>query len=444
MKDIQFFYESSLISEKELDDIGSQLIEEITRMNAAQKKDYQEDHASINLLDDNESLKKIKFLINEKKKMNLKYLVVVGIGGSNLGTVAVQEALLGRMYNQLEPPTKILYADTVDTDSLHTIIDLIEPVLKNDGNVLINGVSKSGGTTETIANFEVLIEVLKKYKQDYQNYVVITTDKSSKYWTLAKKDGFALLEIPSKVGGRYSLFSAVGLFPLGILGIDIDELLNGARVMKKRCLDYRIQNNPAAMSASLIYAHHTHGKNIHDLFLFNPDLESVGKWYRQIMGESIGKEYNLKGEQVFTGITPTVSIGSTDLHSMAQLYLGGPFDKFTTFVRVERNNSSICVPVLPDYTALVNGVQGKTLHDIMQAILEGVQASFRKGNRPFVEVVLPDKTAFSIGQFMQFKMMEMMFLGALCGVNPFDQPNVEAYKRETQKILEERSKPMNI
>jgi len=444
MKDVRFFSQSSLIPQEELDDLQPQLLEEIKLMTAARKKNYDDDRASLYLLEDRDSLKKIKSLINEKRKVDPKYLVVVGIGGSNLGTVAVQEAVLGRMYNQTEPATKILYADTVDSDVLHTIIALIEPVLKNGGNVLINGVSKSGGTTETIANFEVLIEVLKKYKRDYQHYIIVTTDKDSKYWTLAEKKGFSLLDIPSKVGGRYSVFSAVGLVPLGILGIDIDDLLNGACSMVKRCLDSHIQNNPAALSASLIYAHYKYGKNIHDLFLFNPDLESLGKWYRQLMGESIGKEYNSKGERVFTGITPTVSIGSTDLHSMAQLYLGGPFDKFTTFVRVERNNSVVCVPDLPDYASLVKGIQGKSMDEIMQAILDGVQAAYRKANRPFVEVALPDKTAFSIGQFMQFKMMEMMFLGALCGVNPFDQPNVEAYKRETQKILEERSKPMNI
>jgi glucose-6-phosphate isomerase len=341
------------------------------------------------------------------------------------------------LYNQLEPPTRILYADTVDSDLIHTIVSLIEPVLKKGENVLINGVSKSGGTTETIANFEVLVDVIKRYKRDWYNHIVVTTDKNSPYWSLAEKNGFHLLEIPSKVGGRFSVFSAVGLFPLGLLGIDIDELLKGAREMKKRCLHPHVHDNPAALSASLGYAHYKQGKNIQDLFLFSTDLESLGKWYRQLLGESIGKEYDRNSKQVFTGITPTVSIGSTDLHSMAQLALGGPFDKFTTFVRVEQNNAFVQVPKLPEYASLVQGIQGKSLDDIMLAIFKGAQAAYRKGNRPFVEVVLPDKTACSIGQFMQFKMMETMFLGALCEVNPFDQPNVEAYKRETRKILEE-------
>jgi glucose-6-phosphate isomerase len=436
MKDIRFTTQSSLIPEKEIDIFQPQLHEEITRMKAAQRNHYNDDRTSLKLPEDKESLKKIKSMINEKRKTTPTNIVVIGIGGSNLGTIAIQEAILGRMYNQTGPATKILYADTVDSEALHTIISLIEPVLKIGGNVLINGVSKSGGTTETIANFEVMLDIMKKYRRDYSDSIIVTTDRNSKFWNLAEKQGYSLLEIPSKIGGRYSVFSAVGLFPLGILGIDIDDLLNGAYAMTRRCLNSNIQNNPAALSASLIHAHHTYGKNIHDLFLFDPDLESLGKWYRQLMSESIGKEYNLNGARVYNGITPTVSIGSTDLHSMAQLYLGGPYDKFTTFVRVEHANSTVHIPNLPEYDTLVKGIQGRSLHDIMEAILGGAKTAFRKNKRPYVEVTLPDKTAGSIGQFMQFKMMEMMFLGVLCGVNPFDQPNVEAYKQETRNILE--------
>jgi glucose-6-phosphate isomerase len=438
MKDIRLVIQSSLIPEEEINLLQPRIHEEIKRMNAAMKNRYNDDRASLQLPEDKESLKKIKALINEKRKLNPTYIVVIGIGGSNLGTMAIQEAVLGKMYNQTGPTTKILYADTVDSEALHTIMSLIEPVLQNGGNVLINAVSKSGGTTETIANFEVLYDKIQTYRKNCQDFIIVTTDRNSKFWNLAKTEGFSVLEIPSKVGGRYSVFSAVGLFPLGILGIDIDSLVNSAQAMTKRCLVPPIQNNPAALSASLIYAHHTHGKNIHDLFLFDPGLESLGKWYRQLMGESIGKEFNQNGTRVNNGITPTVSIGSTDLHSMAQLYLGGPYDKFTTFVRVEQANSPVLIPNIPEYNSLVKGIQGKSLHDIMQAILGGVQTAFRKNKRPYVEVTLPDRTPSSIGQFLQFKMMEMMFLGALCGVNPFDQPNVEAYKQETRVILEKQ------
>jgi glucose-6-phosphate isomerase len=156
------------------------------------------------------------------------------------------------------------------------------------------------------------------------------------------------------------------------------------------------------------------------------------------MSESIGKEYDRVGNQIFTGITPTVSIGSVDLHSMAQLYLAGPYDKFTSFINIESNKNNTIIPDFDDYSKLIEIIQGKSLNEIMNAILKGVQTSFIKGKRPFMHIILPDKSEFSIGQLLQMKMMEMMYLGFLMGVNPFDQPNVVAYKNETKKILEGR------
>jgi glucose-6-phosphate isomerase len=331
-----------------------------------------------------------------------------------------------------------LYADTVDSDLINEIIKIIESVLKKGENIIINGVSKSGGTTETIANFEILVEMLKKYKKDYEKYVIVTSDKNSKYWKYAREKGFDLLEIPKKVGGRYSVFSSVGLFPLGLLGVDIDLLLKGAYDMKSRCLDNNLLKNPAVISSTLHYLHYKKGKNIHDLFLVGNDLESVGKWYRQLMGESIGKEFNKKEKRVFEGITPTISLVSVDLHSMAQIYLGGPYDKFTTFVNVKQNNSEVVIPNIDEYSKLVDVIQGKKLKQVMDAILIGVQTAFKKGKRPFMEIILPDKSEYSIGQLLQFNMMEMIYLGFLLNVNPFDQPNVEDYKIETRKILENK------
>lgn len=441
MEPIEFSFQTSLITDEELEKTMTILQNEIHQMNQALNYKYEDDRASINLPDDTDALEKVRTIINEKKKLHPTYIVVVGIGGSNLGTIAVQEAVLGRLHNQLPFETiKVLYADTVDSDLITDIINIIEPVLQKGETVIINGVSKSGSTTETIANFEVLVNLIKKYKEDtYHQYIVVTTDKNSKFWGLAKMKGFDVLEIPKKVGGRYSVFSPVGLFPLGLLDVNIEQLLEGAKIMRDRCLSMNMRDNPAAISACLLFLHNKKGKNIHDLFLFSPDLESVGKWYRQLLSESIGKEFTRDGKQVFNGITPTVSIGSTDLHSMAQLYLGGPYDKFTTFVRVKNNKTTVKIPNLPAYSSLVEGVQGKQLNEIMDAILEGVKKAFEKGGRPFMEIVLPDKSAWSIGQFLQLKMMEIMYLGSLMRVNPFDQPNVEDYKIETRRILEEKT-----
>ena len=404
-------------------------------MLSAASKGYDDDRASINLPYDKDMLSKVRQAVEDKSQLNPEYLIVIGIGGSNLGTMAVQEAVLGKFYNQLDPNVKVLYADTVDSDLVNAIVKMVEPTLERDCNIILNVVSKSGTTTETAANLEVIIDSLRRHRKEYGNYVVVTTDEDSKLWNLALKEGFSVLKIPKKVGGRYSVFSPVGLFPLGLLGIDIERLLDGARSMRDACINVDIEQNLAALGAAIQYQHYKSGKNITDLFLFSNDLESVGKWCRQLIAESLGKEFNKKGERLNVGVTPTVSIGSTDLHSMAQLYLGGPYDKFTTFVRVENNSSQINVPRLEGYSELVSGIQGRSLKDIMDAILEGTKGAFRKGGRPFFEITLPDKSEHSIGQFLQFKMIETIYLAYLLDVNPFDQPNVESYKRETRKIL---------
>jgi glucose-6-phosphate isomerase len=239
------------------------------------------------------------------------------------------------------------------------------------------------------------------------------------------------------VGGRYSVFSAVGLFPLMLAGIDTEKLLKGARVMHDRCIKKDVSENPALASAALVYLHSQKGVSISNTFFFNPYLESVGKWYRQLMGESIGKKYSIEGKEVNAGITPIVSVGSTDLHSMVQLYLGGPKNKFTTFVYAPGNSKEIVVPKDLVFPSLAEGLPGKELSEIMSAIFNGVKEAYKKNNLPFVEVVLEDTSEYTLGQFLQFKMFEIMYLARLFEVNAFDQPNVEDYKKETRRILNE-------
>lgn len=435
MSQIEFDFNQSLISQEQRQQLSSQLEDEIMRLYNAAEKGYEDDRASVNLPLDSDALQKVLSLAKEKKMLNPRYVVVVGIGGSNLGTLAVFESLFGKKYNLKTKKRKMIFADTVDSDLIQDIIDIIEPVLKNNESILINIVSKSGSTTETIANFEVLLDVLNTYSENPGKSIVVTTDFDSKLWQLAKENQFDVLEIPKKVGGRFSVFSPVGLFPLAMMDVDITSLLEGAKQMRQRCLNKDVSDNPAGIAAACSYLHFKSDKNVHDLFLFSDDLESIGKWYRQLLAESVGKEHDLSHNQVFTGITPTYSIGSTDLHSVAQLYLGGPFDKFTTFVSVKKNRQNVTIPQIDEYEKLVTGIQGKPMQDIMTAIYQGVKTAFVKGNRPFMEIILPDKSEESIGQFLQFKMMETMILGGLLHVNPFDQPNVEAYKTETRKLL---------
>jgi glucose-6-phosphate isomerase len=435
MENLKILYSDALIPEGRILRTAEKILPEIDRVKDAIAQRYEDDRASVSLLDDEEMLSTVKAIIEEKLSLEPKLLIVIGIGGSNLGTLAVQEAVLGRLYNLSDPPVRVLYADTVDSSLIGNIMRIAERTLRRDDNVILNVISKSGMTTETVANFRILLDLLRKYKKEYKDYVVATCDRDSELWNLAVKDGFATLEIPLKVGGRFSVFSPVGLFPLGLLGVNIEELLAGARLMRETCIGKDLAENHAAIIASIQFIHYEEGKNIADYFFFSSDLESMGKWVRQLIAESLGKEFDRFGRRVNVGITPTVSVGSTDLHSVAQLYLGGPYDKFTTFISIRDSRPSLHVPVSNGYSDLVPGIDGKSLEEILSAILEGTKETFRKDGRPFIEISLPNKSEGSMGQFMQLMMIKTMFLGHLLGVNPFDQPDVEKYKKETRRIL---------
>lgn len=409
---------------------------EIERAHKSQNSGYESEYASINLLSDTAMVHEMAELAEEKLRLNPTLVIVIGIGGSNLGTLAIHEAVSGLFYNEQGRFPRIYFVDTVDTDAVSPVYNQVKKALENNETVLINVVTKSGTTTETIVNFELFLELVKTYcPTNYQESIIVTTDEGSVLWNYAKKESFATLKIPKNVGGRFSVFSSVGLFPLCLLGIDIQELLEGARVMLEQCLSVDLANNPAALSAAIQYiCYHNKIRN-HDMFLFSKDLNSLGTWYRQLIGESIGKKFDREGHVVYIGITPTVSIGSTDLHSVAQLYLSGPRTMFTTFVSIATTNSCLAVPQMKEFEDIVANIQGKSLPSIMSAIFEGTCHAYQLEQRPFMTVLLPDKSCATIGQFLQWKMVEIMYLGYLLGVNPFDQPQVELYKTETRKIL---------
>lgn len=393
---------------------------------------YDTSESSLNLPDDNALLEAVQFVAQEKKTASLKYSIVVGIGGSNLGTKAVYDALRGYR-DALDPQRfpKLLFAETTDPEWLIGIAGLVAGLSSKD-EVLVTVISKSGGTTETLANFEIIADALhQKFGDVYDRFVAIT-DEGSKLWQAAEQQAVTCLAIPAQVGGRYSVLSAVGLFPLATVGVDIVQLRRGASALLDYCLN---EDNYAAQSASILALQLQQGYRINDNFFFHPELESLGKWYRQLMGESVGKEHDVNGAVVHTGITPTVSLGSTDLHSVGQLYLGGPRDKLTTFVSANQS-AVVVVPQERVFADLVPMINGKSAADIMDAILRGVQVAYQKADLPYMEVTLDAIDEQSVGAFLQFKMLEMMYLGKLLMVNSFDQPNVESYKIETKQLLE--------
>jgi glucose-6-phosphate isomerase len=386
-----------------------------------EKQSYSDDAGSLVLPTDTRHAAGGRVFANQCKDAEL--LVVVGIGGSNLGTVAVQEAILGKYYN-LHANCRVLYADTVDPNSTHHIADEVRHTLRAGKKVVIDAVSKSGTTAETIANLEVLLDAVGKNKNVY---VMVTSDVGSEFDKLAKKHAFHTLQIPKHVGGRYSVFTNVSLFPLAVMGVDIERLVEGAHGMLQHCLRTDLASNPALLLASVAYLH-ARKRKVQDTFVFSNDLHSYGLWYRQLLAESIGK--NAKA-----GIIPTVSVGSTDLHSVGQLDIAGPDETFYRFVTVTEPRHHVVVPRNGAFNSLVPHLAGKDFMTIMDAILKGTQAAFRKHKRPFIEIELPDLSEDNVGGLLQAEMVATMLLGHLLGVNPFDQPAVEEYKSVTRQLL---------
>ena len=310
-----------------------------------------------------------------------------------------------------------------------------EQHLKNGDTILLVIVSKSGSTAETIANAELFLGLLDRHQKGaLAEQVVFITDQDSPLHVVAKKMKASCLLIPKKVGGRFSVLSAVGLFPLEMLGIDTGPLREGALSVKDLCGEKDLSKNLAALSAATLYHYYQKGMVIHDLFAFTLSLRGVGAWYRQLMAESIGKAVNKKGDPVHVGITPTTSIGSIDLHSVVQLYLAGPNNRLTTFVQVTPKED-LEVPDSSLLSSIIPAINGKSFSEIMQAIYEGTQKAYEHQKRPFMAIEFPEMSAYYLGQFLQIKMVEIMYLGYLFDINPFDQPQVELYKKETRKIL---------
>ncbi len=391
---------------------------------------YEDVAASINLPTDDVLVSAVEHFKKHFYTPQLRHVFLVGIGGSNLGTQAVLDAL----YRWQTPAVRIHMVDTVHAKRIGELTGIIA-ALSSIEECLLVSISKSGGTTETIANTEILAAALKEKDPEYLKRMVVITDTGSAYAKAAEEKGVAVLLMPPVVGGRYSVFSAVGMFPLALAGVDIKAMRQGAADMLRTCTNFDTTMNPAVTAAVLQHEAYEQGYTNHTFFAFADELESLGKWWRQLVGESLAKTTNTNKKRV--GIIPTVSIGSTDLHSVGQLYLGGPKTTFTTFVTVEAD-SLVRVPksqkrLFPDIVAMVSNVSPLRITD---AIVGGTKRAYEKAGLPYLQVSFPEINAYEIGSFMQYAMCTVMYTAVLLDVNPFDQPEVELYKIETKHILE--------
>lgn len=405
----------------------------IARLQAVvEQGDYSSVEASVNLPFDEDLVSAVESFTDEFVTAQLRYVFLVGIGGSNLGTQAIYEALNYSREQLGQVVPRLIVLDTNSTVLLAGLTELIASVHSPEEFVVVT-VSKSGGTTETLANTELLLTMLEEKFGPIPNRVIVISDSGSFYLKAGQSLKMHTFAIPLLVGGRYSVFSAVGLVPLALLKIPIRELISGAAAAVQQAQHQDILLNEAAQLALLTRDAYEQKLIIHNLFLFAPELETLGKWWRQLVGESLGKETYDKKNTV--GITPTVAIGSTDLHSMGQLYLGGSKQIFTLFVRTEGGREFV-VPRERVFPQLLPMIKAKSVTEIQKAILAGTKTAYSERERLFIEWRMASTSAYELGYFMQTMMTATIYSGRLLNVNPFDQPDVEAYKMKTKELLE--------
>ena len=284
-----------------------------------------------------------------------------------------------------------------------------------------------------MTNFSILWNTFNSSTYSSKVSVVVTTDEGSPLWDFAQNQQMDSLAIPACIGGRFSVFSVVGLFPLFWFGFDVREILHGAQAAITDNFNTTSDSNHARQMALIKYYAYQNNHHILNMFTFSPLLESFGKWYRQLIGESIPKKRS--NGQPTPGITPMVSIGTTDLHSVSQLFLAGPNDKLHVLISNEAKIKDMQIPNSSAIEALCPIIANQSINHIMKSITKGVKSAFDQRNLPSISLKLPGFTPSVMGYIMQLHMMETMYLAALFGVNAFDQPNVEEYKNQTIKSL---------
>jgi len=434
-KEIRYDYQNALhervgdegIKGEEIDKnlpLGERLIDEVRR------KIKKGEYSFASLPDDDETEEEVlRFALRSGRRFD--QVVVIGMGGSALGAIAIDEALAPlssefsfRLYPKLIVLKNI---DPTITARLAATLDL--------KRTLFIVISKSGKTVETLANFLSLRKFLIKEKgitKYRENIVVITTKGKGPLFQLAKEEGYQLFFIPEDVGGRFSVLSPVGLLPAALIGVDTKELITGASFIRDRLINLPPSENPAFLFALIHFLLFRKGKRDQVIFPYATTLRGLAYWYRQLLAESLGKRSE-QGAPV--GQTPVVAIGASDQHSQLQLYLEGPNDKEFLFLEVEDFPEDITLPDVLPHREIPQFLAGRKLSEILTAEKRATELALTKGKRPNTTLIIPEINAFTLGELFLFFELAIVFYAFLLQVNPFDQPAVEEIKRNTASIL---------
>ncbi len=364
------------------------------------------------------------------------YFVVLGIGGSALGPIMAFNALCHLHYNDLPKSKrrgpKFYVEDNVDPVRMKELLDVID-VKKTCFNVI----SKSGATSETMTQYLIVADLLKKAGENVKDHVVFTTDAARGNLVKISKElgGVKSFVLGDGVGGRFSELSPVGLLPAAVLGIDIKLLLKGAAYMDKVCSSPDLKKNPALMSSLLQYISMQNGKNIGVLMPYSDNLKYVSDWYAQLWAESLGKNETLSGEKCNVGQTPVKALGVTDQHSQVQLYTEGPYDKVVTFLSVGSYKEKYPIPHGCENIPDVGFLGGHTMEELIKAENKATAFALTKAGRLNYTITLPVVNEFTLGQLLYFFELQTAYAGAMLNINTFNQPGVEAGKKATFALL---------
>ncbi len=372
----------------------------------------------------------------QKLKGRFEDLVVLGIGGSALGTIALQAALNPWEYNYdrraRRGRPRLWVLDNVDPERLGSVLSLVSP-----RKTLVNVISKSGTTAETSAQFLWIRAWLQKsLKKSWTKNVVVTTDPAEGILRqIVRDEGLASLEVPPGVGGRFSVLTPVGLFPLAMVGIDVASLMAGAAHMRQRTLDENPWRNPARLYGLLQYLLYQKGYRIQVMMPYADSLYPLADWFRQLWAESLGKRTDNRGQVVEIGPTPVKALGATDQHSQLQLYIEGPRDKTITFIRVEKFRRDLAIPkAYPKYGDL-SYLGGHRFSDLLNAEARATAVALAKNGRPNCCFRLPEISPHVLGQLVFLLETATAFAGGLFNIDPMNQPGVEEGKRYAYGLM---------
>jgi glucose-6-phosphate isomerase len=382
--------------------------------------------------------KAVKAVAEEIRSGDCENFVVLGIGGSALGNIALQTALNPYMYNmdsnQRKGPRLFVF-DNVDPMQLGSFLQWIGDKLDK---TIFNVISKSGRTAETAAQFLVIRQLLiKKLGEDgFTKQVIAVTDANAGTMRkIADDSKLRTLVVPDGVGGRFSVLSPVGLLSAAVCGIDIDSLLAGARQMDERCSKEDFLANPAAINAAVNWHYYNRQKPISVMMPYAYALKDLSDWYRQIWAESLGKTHNRQGDEVFVGPTPVKALGTTDQHSQVQLYREGPNDKLFTFLQVKEFQTDVTIGANPQVAPELGYLAGQKMSKLLNSEKLATEYALLHDKRPCLTILFDRIDASAIGQFIYLFEVTTSIAGLLFNIDAYDQPAVELGKEATFALM---------